>query len=91
MLEGIFTTESAENTECREVRGWVRIRIRIRKPIPSGSALSALSVVNFRFRRQLFDRDALREVARLVHVGTARHGHVVGQKLQRQHGDQRLK
>ena len=31
----------------------------------------------------LFDRDALREIARLIHVGSARHGHAVGQKLKR--------
>ena len=32
---------------------------------------------------QLFHRDRLGQIARLVHVGAAQHGDVVGQKLQR--------
>jgi hypothetical protein len=33
--------------------------------------------------RTLLDRDALREVARLIHVGTSQPRHVIGQQLQR--------
>jgi len=39
----------------------------------------------FSSRAALFDRDAFRQIARLVDVGALEHGHVVGQQLQR-HG-----
>src|SRR5258706_5285200 len=37
-----------------------------------------------------FHRHALRQVARLVHVASAQHRHVVGEQLERDHRQQRL-
>src|SRR5258706_14173998 len=38
----------------------------------------------------LFDRDALREIAGLVHVAAAQHGDVIGQQLERNHREHGL-
>src|SRR5690242_4283320 len=53
-----------------------------------GGMISIRSVMGRQFARrpakvQLLDRDRLREIARLVDVGTHEHGGVVGQQLHR--------
>ena len=51
-----------------------------------GSARTAL-----RQRYRLFHRDALGQVARLIHVASTRHRHAVSEELQRNHRQQRRK
>src|SRR5262252_9435980 len=39
--------------------------------------------------RSLFHRDALGEVARLIHVASSQYGDVISEELERNHGDER--
>ncbi len=73
-MSRIMKTQRAQRTQSSERKGF-------RIPIPSG--LCVLRVLCVFFFEALLDRYALGEVARLIHVGSARHGHAVGQKLER--------